>query len=837
MIASESPRTEIRFTKNWIYLLAGVAIIVITGFLVYGRILFAGGVQSFPWGSDTLGHVSRLEFLQRSLGQGNMALQLFPNWYLGIQIFRYYPPLTYYLLALITLVVPSSLQAVNLFLFLCALLGGLSWLLYRKWLKWPLAIAGGVLFLVLPDNVRVAFAEGNLPRVLASTLLPMLVFFILRATEEARNARFLFAIAGLMAVVVFCHPMMAAIDAVFFLLLLLCMWAFKQGSYKAHLTILAAIVLGIGLSGWWLLPSLTGGITELSTNAVEKGLASFPLSELANPFLRLTDPEVMYPGLSIVLIGLGALLFKQVRSRRMVAFIIPGMIGLLALTTWLGSLFTSLPAGNLLWPNRFTGIASLFLLIACLLALNAIPGKRWWLTGVLVALIAADFGISIRLIYTRAIRADTLLASQQMAAQSGWREATLDESRLGSAVTYLIDHNTGREQVFGWAYQGARTALNAASLNDAISMKRYGYLADRLNLYGVDDILILNDFVPRQQFDPVANAQGFQEVTSQGDITYFHRDGQPRAVFANWPAFGIGSGALSYAYLYPQIVLGNSNFLDDYSLGELSRYRVIVLSGFGWHNKDQAEDMVRQLTGLGVKVVIDLTRTQEDPVAKIPEFLGVWGEPVILPAQPITLNRGGELITLSGFGSDQEPWHTFVPQSNTLVSTVTLDYLGKNATLLGSLQVDGGEVWFVGLNLVYHVLQTNDQTGLAILTQLLELPPDSPSDYATIPLLAYRADQHGYSFGYSLEEAQTLLVPVADFDGTAVYLDGTKIDHASLENLVVFNSPAGTHVVEIRFEKTSIYTIGSLVSVLSFLLLAAMLFVLFIGSKGHQERK
>ena len=43
------------------------------------------------------------------------------------------------------------------------------------------ATLGGVFLVLMPDNLRVAFAEGNLPRVLASALLPATFYFTLNS--------------------------------------------------------------------------------------------------------------------------------------------------------------------------------------------------------------------------------------------------------------------------------------------------------------------------------------------------------------------------------------------------------------------------------------------------------------------------------------------------------------------------------------------------------------------------------------------------------------------------------------------------------------------------------
>jgi uncharacterized membrane protein len=97
---------------------------------------------------------------------------------------------------------------------LCALVGGQSWLLYRRWVGLPMAALGGALFMILPDNLRVGLAEGNLPRALATALLPAAFYALLRALEPDGRRRHLLALTGIFATLVMCHAMMAAIYAV-----------------------------------------------------------------------------------------------------------------------------------------------------------------------------------------------------------------------------------------------------------------------------------------------------------------------------------------------------------------------------------------------------------------------------------------------------------------------------------------------------------------------------------------------------------------------------------------------------------------------------------------------
>jgi uncharacterized membrane protein len=173
----------------------------------------------------------RMDFLISSIQQGDLAPSIYPDWYMGMQLFRYYPMLSYYLLIFIKQVCGQSLAAVNWFIVLSAWLGGVSCLLYRRWVGWITAISAGLVYLVLPDNVRVAFSEGNLPRVLASAFVPLLFFFILDHLENSKHKGDLAGIAVLF--MLFVRPPDGRDLRGIAMACVALLWLVKSGSWRA----------------------------------------------------------------------------------------------------------------------------------------------------------------------------------------------------------------------------------------------------------------------------------------------------------------------------------------------------------------------------------------------------------------------------------------------------------------------------------------------------------------------------------------------------------------------------------------------------------------------------
>ncbi|MGW8226911.1 MAG: 6-pyruvoyl-tetrahydropterin synthase-related protein, partial [Anaerolineales bacterium] len=435
-------------------LLIGLAVL-----LIYRAILFppAGDVK-IPWASDTQGHLLKVDYLQENLSQGRIAPQILPEWYMGMEFMRYYPPLPYYFLVLLSMLIGNAFSAANWFIGLCALAGGLSWLLYRRWIGILPALIGGVLFTFLPDNVRVALAEGNLPRVLATALLPVTIYLLMRTIDKTGTNWHRIGLTICFALIVLSHTMMAAIYAVCCGLILLVLIFKRSISVQAAFRITMFILLGIMISAWWLLPSFSGGITDLNTSAMTEALEVFPITNYLNPGLRVGNPEAYYVGMALLALSVVSLWVYQEKRGFTTALTLTGCFGVLITTSGFNQFFNALPLHNLLWPLRFLGIASFALLLALMWSLRGWKDVSPLVGLAVVAVIAIDGAGSFFLIGLRPADPDIEQITQRLAVTKGWREATLDLSRLGSGPSMSFTTQAGREQVFGWAYQGARTA-------------------------------------------------------------------------------------------------------------------------------------------------------------------------------------------------------------------------------------------------------------------------------------------------------------------------------------------------------------------------------------------
>ncbi len=803
-------------------------LVTVSTLLAYRNVLpgVAGG-EVYPWGSDTWGHLFKTLYLYREVQQGTLYPDLLPSWYMGLQMLRYHGPLTYYLMAALYALLGDIVVAGNLFLWLTTWLSALSVLLFRRWLRLGPALVAAVLLPWLPDHLRVGFAEGNLPRVLAAAWLPLALYCLgrlvfERSTPDDRMPRApIVGLALTLALVVVSHAMMGAIFAACLALVALLAAPASGAGARRLAAAWAGIAGGLGLSAWWLLPSLTGGITEIKASALSDAVARFPPTVSLNPLLRLGNPEVFYLGLGLFLAALFSLAHWSSLSPLARSLLVTGLLAAVVSFEGVYSLFTALPLSQFLWPIRFASFGGPALLLGVAASLSV---WRWRvLATVAVAAMALDFYPSSALAHGRAAPTDFVAIADELRSEPGWRVAVADLSRLGSKPSHFVTEVGGREQVFGWAYQGARTARAVAALNEAMERGYFAYATDRLNALGVDDVLLAPGSGIAPGLDAALVAAGFTPISSTGPILRFHRDGQPRATQVQNIIFGIGGGAYDAALLFPRIVTGGSPRVDDYTLADLSRYSTLYLSGFAWRNQGRAEALIRAYAAQGGRVVIDLTGAPQDPLARVPKFMGVYAEPVVLESAVTMIGELGSYPLLP-FSAGETPWHAFVPQGVHGVS-LAFDYMGEQVIGLGYLENGNpaGPIWFLGVNLPYHAFLTQDPQAVRLLETVLGARAGEPPSRTAVILEGYEATVTGYRFRYQTGSGGLLLIPVAHLGGLQATIDGQQVETMALDTLVALHAPGGAHAVTLAVRPTAIHWAGMFVTTLVVMLMLVLL--------------
>ncbi|MEX0925114.1 MAG: 6-pyruvoyl-tetrahydropterin synthase-related protein [Dehalococcoidia bacterium] len=806
------------------YLLAALAITAGT-FLMYQDIVLPRDASlAYPWSSDAWGHLIKAVYLREEIGQGNWYPDLFPSWYSGQQMLRYFPPLPYYMLVGLYEVTGSIWTAGNIYLFLGALGGGLSLLLFGSRIGIGWATAAGLLYVAFPDNIRVAFAEGNLPRVMATALLPVALYFLLNMLQRDGRTRDFIGLVVIISLIVLSHAMMAAIFLLGLGMFAVSYWLVAHTPFRVAGVSVLALGAGLAVSGWWMLPSLTGGITELDQQAASEAIAQFPVTIALNPGLRSGNLEIFYAGLSVLLVTLAGAFFWRRMDPWMRALLPVAVFMALVGSTLIVDVWRALPAHHLFWPLRFMSFSGLVMIIVSvglariMFRLGKSPDRRWMRFAALAIplLIAVDFLPSQALVHGRELPQDIEQVAVDLRDMDGWRVGTADLSRLGSVPAMLFTTVGNREQVFGWAFQGSITAPLLARVNQSMTDGHLEYAVNRFERLGADDIVLLSDSEIDPEFGPALADAGYELVSASSRLKLYHRDGAPRAVRVPLRVLGIGSGANNLALLFPEISVGSSANINDYDPTFLDEFDTLVLSRFVFDHRGRAEEVIRDFAASGKTVLVDLTSAPPDPLAREPKFLGVYGEPVLQMTQARTI-VDGEMTPLLPFSDEFGPWRSVTPQGADEV-LVPFEYMVATGAAVARNTYGEGQVIFLGLNLMFHAAITADPTAIRLLEDALGIPAGLMPQDEQIELSDYSAHEDGWRFSISMPNEGWVLLPMAHHGGTSVEVNGRSVETVGVETLTLARMPGGTSSVHIKSEETAVYPIGRAITLLGLII-------------------
>lgn len=801
--------------------------VMLAASLIYMPLLAPASPERLAIGYDGLGHLAKGEFLYGQIRQGNYLPAYWPDWYNGTAPFRYWAPLPYYLLALLRHLAGDIVVAGGWFIILCAAAGAACWLKFRPYLGTASSALAAAAWLIWPDHVRVALAEGNLPRVLATAFIPILVYLSLRLLLGEGTRWTPAWLALVVTAAILAHAMLAAM-----FLVALTLWAvvtriLNGTRVLAGLKLLGACALGVMASAWWLVPALRGGITDIEAQAVTDVITYYPLYESFNPLLRLADLDSFYWGLALVPLFLAAVVWRGHKPAWAQAALIVAAITILASTTAARPIYNHLPLHHLLWPARFGSFTAACALLGgfAFSAQQLTLGRRkFQVLGLVLALglvVLLDGSGSLGMIGRQPVQAGLAVAVASVKEHPGWRVAMLDLSRLRSDAPYLLSQDPAKEQVFGWAWQGAVTGPNIVQVNTALETGHYGFLFDRLVELGVTQFILEKAVARRGPIDSAAAGQGFT-LTQAGDrLQVWSRPVPgPYLLQTSYRCLAIGRYAPNVALLFPQAALGNSVYLDDYSVGELARYEVVVLSGFRWRVSEAAEHRIQEAAALGTRFVVDLQGAPPEVLSKRALFLGVYAEPVHLIGRLSLATTEGPVWLRPFAGGDE--WNTIVPQGLDSEGA-TFSYFGERAAAFGHRSVGQGEVTFLGLNLIYHAVLTADPNAIDLLAGLLGLPPGEAPARRLIPLEAFSNTASGLRLVFVLPDDVTgpVVLPVAAVDGWRLSINGEAVGHRAFHNLVEFTPVAGVNEVVLVPGATPAHVAGAGLSLgaLSLLLL------------------
>lgn len=735
---------------------------------------------AYPTGSDTMYHIFRGDYVYNSIKEGSWYPIYNSMWYNGVEIMRYWAPLTAYYMALCQMIAGGGqLAGYLIFVGSVCFFNSILWLIIGRKMNRPyLGAFVGLIWFFMPNNLLALFVEGNLARSLCMIFLPVFIYAVCEYLSE-RKRIYIPIIIVTFALMAMCHLGYAGMIALAVLIYCI-VYMFQQGNKRAVLEVIVSILLGFMVLGIWLVASLNGGITSLDNS---ENMANFfqKLVVTFNPLDRIkSNNSHFYYGLAACIIAVCGIFLGYKKSR---AGFVTAVVILVCTTTAMYPVLSLLPGSQYLWMLRFISIALCFILysflkwdtlkkplvlLMCVLLIADIVPSLTLITG--GSLFTEDNKISLSGMFSRYNStsednsSDTSLIDDILSlnmtdtseaedrinhtqnytliskAQSitGQRLALMDASSLGAMGAWLTaDWNNGVPAAFGAGWEAANTSTNIANLNKAMAESRFYYMFDRCEELGNDTVVVrlsqLNKYTGTlDKLDEAANAVGYKLVDYNGDYRLYHLD-----VNGNWgtistyEAIGIGSGASGISLRFPAVEETDSYNLDDYTFEQLSQYKEIFLDGFTYNDKEAAEELIIRLSEAGVKIIISADSIPQDKRTHTQTFLGVTCNAVKFEnGYPEMNTRIGRVYT-DMFPQGHTEWNT-VYLDGLDTSYGSVDDNGLSLDFYGTVKNDN--IIMCGLGIMNFYSMTGDKTVGRLLENMSGLTQETLPQRKIFPL-------------------------------------------------------------------------------------------------------
>lgn len=692
--------------KNILYKIFSIMLLSLIAILIMSYVNSTGLIQ----GADIYGHLYKTDLLFNNIKNGNFFTLYDSQWYNGIQMFRYWPPLSYYILAGIQQLCSGNIEsAYILFIGISYIISGYAWLLFGvSENKKTLGLFCAIFYWFLPDNLRILFCEGNLPRIMFIVLLPYLLFFIWKFIYHKKNI-YIIPIIITSIICIFTHLMMSAIIAIG-LTVFLFIYFLNTKDFKRSFSSVIAIALGYISGGIILLPGLMGGIVSQSSSASISTLKDWSqeLSKSLNPFLRFNEPTIYYFGLAILIILILGLRIAIVKNNKLlIAPLLTSLIFMLLTSSSLSDYIALLPLSQVWWMERFTVISSTLFIFSFFLYKEIKYRKLFFILCFLLLFVdiipsTKLFGeITGRNIYETEKYYDDIYLFNEAEKNTSNRLSIVDESLIGSYESFFIK-NKAINITTGWALQGAQTYQNIVYLNEAIAVESYSYLFDRLINLGSDTVIIKKSLLDISQLNNLKQmAEKYNyTIIKENDYCVLFKLKDINYTFGvvnEYENIAIGSSSRYISLIYPSFENGTSPYIDDYTIKDLSKYKKIYLSGEFFKDKNKAELLVQELSNLDIQIYIDISKLKQN-FQGFQSFLDVQ-------ARVLTLTESFPNITYKGKEYQinhnmSENWNASYI-TNEAASDEHFIYTSQNYSYLRQ----NGNITYIGMNLIYFYNQ------------------------------------------------------------------------------------------------------------------------------------
>ena len=678
------------------------------------KLMYSHGFM--PTGSDTWGHLYKSDFMYKNILKGNFFPLYSLDWYNGMELFRYWGPITYYVLAFFQAISQhhTALESYHLFILFAFIISIIPWYLFgKRHNKVILGTILGLLWFFNPDNIRILFGEGNLPRVIITLIFPFLLLTLENYLENKKK-KDLYILTFMFFIMTLTHIMITALVGIITFLYLIVRTNFIK-EIKENIKILLYEILGIILTGPWLIPALRGGIMKMDSNydTVTKSLTYY-ISQSLNPFYRHINgqPDAFYFGIFILIIAVIGSFYGK--NKKMFAMVVLLFIGTTKLFL---PILLKMPFSQLFWIVRFIPFAIAIFLLA-LLKWDTLGKKT---TILFLVLLSIESLITIQTLdFTKP---EYELKEELKIAKSISidRIALMDMSVNKADASYFISAGlNGKKQVFGWAWQGAMTKTNLVNFNESYIKGYYNFMFDRLIEIGADTVIVDKFYIPEEKETNLLNA-----ATSKKYLLYAETNNawifkldieSTYGVVNNYKNLAIGKGSEAITYLFPSFKIGQSENLLDYTTEEIIKYDKLFIASIPLEDIELIEKKIIEILKVkDMDIYIDMSSFPVDTYNKKYTLFNVFREKLQLKTQYKELNYKNTIYTPSNDFNSFELWKT-----NSLLNLdeelLTTEIDGVNHVLYGKKS----NINFISGGLIYYLYDQKDDNLIKLFENIFE---------------------------------------------------------------------------------------------------------------------
>jgi hypothetical protein len=289
----------------------------------------------------------------------------------------------------------------------------------------------------------------------------------------------------------------------------------------------------------------------------------------------------------------------------------------------------------------------------------------------------------------------------------------------------------------------------------------------------------------------------------------------------------------------------------DYRAHFVNLYRLFLSmewgygsSGFVMEKLNLSTGIVHWIVGIVAGVLAVIRYQKDKKLARLTLFL-VGAEMVVLFMMHLKSSFIWNLVPALAWL--QFPWR-FLSVSIFLLailSALAVYFAAKKGIILGVLAVTASILLYAGFFITKDWLNISDAekfSGASWEKQLTISIFDYLPIYATLPpitkappypeVLEGEVDFVSYQKGSNFQEGEAIVsraarlrLPLFDFPGMVVYVDGQRIEHLNNDctdqifclGLISFNIDEGEHLIRAQLEKTPARAVGDITSIVSFI--------------------